>query len=370
MTASRAAAHPAADGGERLAAGRRDVGRRQPGRELVGVALARPRRRSGPPRRRSRSRRGRRRLPTVEAERGRRSAVGGLDGAAQRRADHGGDVAERSRRASAAACRLPDVVQRQVVAAGEAPARPSARSTPCRTSISRVGGPASAAPSAGAGGRRRRRCGRRPVRLAGRAVHRLVGQPVGVLVLLARDPLERRPRRSRRSSADASRASGRMRRVLDLPAPGHLLDDELGVHPHRDLAWRRARCAARSPAISPRYSATLLVAMPIDSTRSASTSPRGGVEHDRAVAGRAGVAARAAVGLDDDRVAVAATRHSPDSAVRTRMRAAVLAAHDVVGRGLAHAVSSLPDSSMRQPSQRRCRSSAAPVAAAGARAFS
>ena len=76
----------------------------------------------------------------------------------------------------------------------------------------------------------------------------------------------------------ASRLASRRQRphvgVLDLPAARHLLDDELGVHPDLDRRRRaRTRSASRSPAISPEYSATLLLATPIVVPSSAITSP-------------------------------------------------------------------------------------------------
>ena len=64
------------------------------------------------------------------------------------------------------------------------------------------------------------------------AVQRLVGQPVGVRVLLARDPGVRRA--GRRQPARLHRQRPHVG-VLDLPAARHLLDDELGVHPDLDL---------------------------------------------------------------------------------------------------------------------------------------
>ena len=77
----------------------------------------------------------------------------------------------------------------------------------------------------------------------------------------------------------------------------------------------RARPRARRPARStpPRC----CVAVPMDSARSASTSPVSRVAHERAVRRRPGVAARAAVGLDDEARRLTAR---PDSAVRTRIR--------------------------------------------------
>ena len=82
----------------------------------------------------------------------------------------------------------------------------------------------------------------------------------------------------------------------------------------------------------PRYSATLFVSVPIASLRSASAARVCRVEDDGAVAGRARVATRSAIRLDDD----CRQRHRPDSAVRIRMRPAVVAAHHRVGRGRTH----------------------------------
>ena len=58
--------------------------------------------------------------------------------------------------------------------------------------------------------------------------------------------------------------------------------------------------ASSKPAIRPRYSATLLVALPMACLLSASTVDRSAVQHHGAVAGRPGVAARPAVGFDDN----------------------------------------------------------------------
>ena len=153
-------------------------------------------------------------------------------------------------------------------------------------------------------------------------VERLVGQPVGVPVLLARHPGVRRAERREPAGLRGQRPHVG---VLDLPAAGHLLDDELGVHPDLDLGVRGvARAASRRPAISPEYSATLLLATPIAVPSSAITVAGVGVLEHGAVRRRAGVAARAAVGLDDDRGVPAARSpsvpHRPDSAVRTRIR--------------------------------------------------
>ena len=125
--------------------------------------------------------------------------------------------------------------------------------------------------------------------------------------------------------------------------------------------------AACRPATRPPYSATLLVARPTDAARSASTRPVVGVPHQRAVAGRARVAPRPAVRLDDEarltRRPVATwptARHSPDSAVRTRIRPQFSQRSTSCGSALRTAASSLPYSSIRQPWQARWRSGAAP----------
>ena len=84
---------------------------------------------------------------------------------------------------------------------------------------------------------------RRHVVLAGddrdavaQAVERLVGEPVGVLVLLARHPGVRRPERRQPVGLQRQRLHVG---VLDLPAARHLLDDELGVHPDLDVGVGR-----------------------------------------------------------------------------------------------------------------------------------
>ena len=65
------------------------------------------------------------------------------------------------------------------------------------------------------------------------------------------------------------------RRVLDLVLALHLAHDQLRVADQLELARRRARRARSIPSSSARYSATLLVAVPIRSPRSSSTSPSG-----------------------------------------------------------------------------------------------
>jgi hypothetical protein len=95
------------------------------------------------------------------------------------------------------------------------------------------------------------RLGRRDVLLADGdddavplAVERLVGQPVGVLVLLARHPGVRRPERRQPVGLERQRLHVD---VLDLPVAGHLLHDELGVHPDLDLGVRSQVRGHRQP---------------------------------------------------------------------------------------------------------------------------
>ncbi len=70
----------------------------------------------------------------------------------------------------------------------------------------------------------------------GARVHRLVRQAVGVGVAFARDPLVGDP--VRREDRRGFRRQRLHRRVLDLPAARHLLDDELGVHADVDPGVR------------------------------------------------------------------------------------------------------------------------------------
>ena len=103
--------------------------------------------------------------------------------------------------------------------------------------------------------------------------------------------------------------------VLDLPAPRHLLDDELGVHPDLDLGVRGELAAIRSPAIRPEYSATLLVATPIVVPSSASTSPV------LASLSTAPYAAGPGLPREPPSASMRTTAtHRPDSDVRTRIR--------------------------------------------------
>ena len=148
-------------------------------------------------------------------------------------------------------------------------------------------------------------------------VERLVGQPVGVLVLLARHPGVRRPERREPVGLQRQRLHVG---VLDLPAARHLLDDQLGVHPDLDLGVRgelgRQLQAADQAAVL-----RDVVGRHPDRRAVLGDHLAGvGVLEHRAVRRRARVAARAAVGLDHDPLVSEGVGHSPDSGVRTRIR--------------------------------------------------
>src|SRR4051794_38451022 len=143
--------------------------------------------------------------------------------------------------------------------------------------------------------------------------------------------------------------------VLDLPTTGHLLDDQLGVHPHSDLGRRVDLVSGRESRDEP---AVLRHIVRGDAN---GLAPLGehlagdGILDDRAVRRPPRVAARAAVGLDEE-----LARHSPESAVRTRIRphsSQRTTSFDAASR---RRLISVLLSSSRQPSQRLCRSAAAP----------
>ena len=129
------------------------------------------------------------------------------------------------------------------------------------------------------------------------AVERLVGEPVGVRVLGARHPGERRADRREPVGLDRQRLHVG---VLDLPVAGHLLDDQLGVHPDLDLGLRRVLGGELEPGDQ---AAVLRDVVGRDADRLAALGDHltgvGVLEHG-AVRRRAGVAAGATVGLDDD----------------------------------------------------------------------
>ena len=146
-------------------------------------------------------------------------------------------------------------------------------------------------------------------------VHRLVGEPVGVLVLLPRDPGEadrREPRDQRRGLPSQRLHVG----VLDLPAARHLLDDQLGVHPYLDLGGADLE-RSRQPGDQAAVLRDVVGRPPDAGSPLGEHVTRVRLEDDRAVAGRTGVAPRPAVCLHGHSHGRA---HSPDSAVRTRIR--------------------------------------------------
>ena len=176
-----------------------------------------------------------------------------------------------------------------------------------------------------------RACRDRTVRVT-QAVERLVGQPVGVRVALAGDPGERRA--GRRQPAGLQRQRLHVG-VLDLPGARHLLDHQPGVHPHLERGVGRVLAVELQPGDQ---TAVLRDVVGGDADRLAPLGDGlagGGVLEHGAVRRRAGVAARATVGLDPDRgrgrsIGVPAESgaqrailwgvHNPESAVRTRIR--------------------------------------------------
>ena len=180
---------------------------------------------------------------------------------------------------------VPDQHQRgRPAPGGPQPAASAAAPRPPRRPTRSSGSSTSAAPDRGDA--------------AALAVERLVGQPVGVLVLLPRHPGVRRAER---------RQPVRLRRerphvgVLDLPAARHLLDDELGVHPDLDVGVRGELLGQPEPGDQ---AGVLRDVVGGHADRGAVLGDHlagVGVLQHRAVRRRAGVAARAAVGLDDDR---------------------------------------------------------------------
>ena len=152
--------------------------------------------------------------------------------------------------------------------------------------------------------------------------------------------------------------------MLHPPAAGHLLDHELRVHPDRDRGRVELGRGAQ-PGEQPVVLGHVVGGPPQRRGPLGQHLAGVGVPDHRAVAGRARVAARAAVGLDDQPAA-----HSPDSGVRTRMRRQFSQRSTSSGGAAWAARSSAPISSSRQPSHRRCRSIAAPTPPEAARTFS
>jgi hypothetical protein len=108
-------------------------------------------------------------------------------------------------------------------------------------------------------------------------------------------------------------------RVLDLPVPGHLLDDELGVHPDLEVGLRRVLVVELETGDQPAVLRDVVGGDPDRLGPLGDHLARPGVAQQGAVRRRARVAARTSVGLDDDR-RVLCSHQMPDSEVRTRIR--------------------------------------------------
>ena len=196
--------------------------------------------------------------------------------------------------------------------------------------------------------------GRRGLRrLAGGPVHGGVGERVGVLVAFARNPAEGH----RVEPAHQRRRLGGQRaqtRVLDLPAAGHLLDDQFGVQPGLHHA-RPELGGGLQPGDQPLVLGDVVGGDPDRLGTLGQHRAGGGVADHRAVPGGSGVAPGAAVGLDDNPVA-----HRPDSLVRTMIRRH--SSQRTTSSGAAARIRALSPAarSRRQPPQRPPVSSAAP----------
>ena len=215
--------------------------------------------------------------------------------------------------------------------------------------------------------------GRGPGPVAGRGggVHRLVGQPVGVAVLGPRDPARSSIRSNRPASSPAWRASGRIAGCLTCQRPDICSMTSLESICTRTSA-APSSAAAVSPAIRPRYSATLLVAMPMAALRSASTAPvRRPAPPRRSRPGPGCPASRRRPRPPPEgrppvgpRLTARTRRSAPGSAGSCRSAARPRPWPP------GPSDSSEPASSSRQPSQRRCRSIAAPTPPLASRTLS
>lgn len=177
-------------------------------------------------------------------------------------------------------------------------------------------------------------------------VHRLVGQPVRVLVLLARDPLV-----DHLGGREDTGGLGRQRlhvRVLDLPAARHLLDDELGVHADPDRGRRIQRLRGLQPGDQALVLGDVVGRHADVLRRLRQRLPRPGVDHRRAVPRRTRIPPGAAVRLDDE-----LPHYRPDSDVRTRIRRQFSQRSTVSGEAALTSFTSVMFSSNWQPSQRR-----------------
>ena len=212
----------------------------------------------------------------------------GLQRAAYRRGDHRVDALGDRRQPLGGGA---DLARPSSLRPGLALARPPENRfaavcgvTPCRTRISVVGGPPGG-PAAAAGGLRDVGLSTSSISESGSstsaapadgdaaalAVERLVGEPVGVLVLLARHPGVRRA--GRRQPVRPPSASGRMSGCLIFQRPDICSTTSLESIRTSISASGANSSASLSPAIRPEYSATLLVATPIVVPSSAMTSP-------------------------------------------------------------------------------------------------
>ena len=201
--------------------------------------------------------------------------------------DDRGDRSGRERAASAAACRTPSSVS------GRSLRPENRRSTecsvaPCRTQDQPRRGPVRRRPAAvsAAPPCLPRRCGG-PSRRPRRPIHRLVGQPVGIACSARAESTRSHRRRTAAQRVRLARQHAQ-RSVLDLPVARHLLDDELGVHPHRDR-----RCAELGGGPQPGDQAAVLGhVVGGDADRLGALGQHAPVvasQHDRAVAGRPGL---------------------------------------------------------------------------------
>jgi hypothetical protein len=149
----------------------------------------------------------------------------------------------------------------------------------------------------------------------------------------------------------ASAASGRMSGCLIFQRPDICSTTSLeSIRTWTAASGSRAR-AARSPAIRPLYSATLLVAVPMYSATSASGSP--------VTASRTTAPYPAGPGLPREPPSASTMKrrrviaYSPDSGVRTRIRRQFSHRTTVSAAADRTSFSSVMASSWRQPSQRR-----------------
>ena len=195
-------------------------------------------------------------------------------------------------------------------------------------------------------------------------VQRLVEDPVGVRVLRPRDPGVRRPGRRQPVGLHGQRAHVR---VLDLPAAGHLLDDQLGVHAHLELGLGGVLVEQLEAGDEAAVLRDVVGGDPDGLGPLGDHLAGVRVEQHRAVGGRTRVAAGPAVGLDLDG---AAHDQMPDSEVRTRIRLHSSQRSTSSSGAFAMLPRSEAVSSRLHPPQRRARRAAAPTPPFWARIFS